>query len=176
MKASKNYNNVVDEEWLAHTRTIVVSLGGKLTHVFFYAPTELHQRMYVVIFRVLILFYCWWPCFVVCGFSRTIRAYECIFYCLWRLFCCLCLAVGPWYEKHTRGMTWKTPLYGDVSEKTNLVAYGIHIQTLSRFMYLLPLQPDHSSVCSVCPESFQHLVMTSKFCNYQTVHQNRSYE
>jgi hypothetical protein len=58
MKASKNRNNIVGEERLAHIRTIVVSLGGKLTYAFFYATMELHQRMYVVIFRVLILFYC----------------------------------------------------------------------------------------------------------------------
>jgi Ni,Fe-hydrogenase I cytochrome b subunit len=44
MKASKNYNNVFDEEHLAHIRTIVVSLGGMLT--------------YVLIFRVFILFCC----------------------------------------------------------------------------------------------------------------------
>jgi hypothetical protein len=58
MQASKNHNNVVGEERLAHIRTIVVSLGGKLTYVFFYATTKLHQRRYVVIFGVLILFYC----------------------------------------------------------------------------------------------------------------------
>jgi hypothetical protein len=33
-KASKNHNNVVGEERLAHIRTIVVSLGGKLTCLF----------------------------------------------------------------------------------------------------------------------------------------------
>jgi hypothetical protein len=38
-KASKNHNNVVSEERLAHIRTIVVSFGGKLT----YATMELHQ-------------------------------------------------------------------------------------------------------------------------------------
>jgi hypothetical protein len=43
MKASENHNNVVSEEHLAHIRTIVVSLGGKLTYVFFYVTTELHQ-------------------------------------------------------------------------------------------------------------------------------------
>jgi hypothetical protein len=43
MKASKNYNNVVGEERLAHIRTIVVSLDGELSYVFFYATTELHQ-------------------------------------------------------------------------------------------------------------------------------------
>jgi hypothetical protein len=42
MKTSKNRNNVVDEERLAHIRAIIVSLGGKLTYVFFYATTELH--------------------------------------------------------------------------------------------------------------------------------------
>jgi hypothetical protein len=57
-KASKNRNNVFGEERLAHIRTIVVSLGGKLTYVLFYATTELHQRRYVVIFGVFILFYC----------------------------------------------------------------------------------------------------------------------
>jgi hypothetical protein len=59
MKASKNYNNVFGEERLAHIRTIVVSLGGMLTYVLIYATTELHQRRYVLIFRVFILFYCW---------------------------------------------------------------------------------------------------------------------
>jgi hypothetical protein len=78
MKASKNYNNVFDEECLAHITTIVVSLGGKLTYVFFYATMELHQWRYIVIFGVFILFCCWWPCFVVYGFSRTIRACGCL--------------------------------------------------------------------------------------------------
>jgi hypothetical protein len=58
MKASKNCNNIFGEERLAHIRTIVVSLGGKLTYALFYATTELHQQRYVVIFGVLILFYC----------------------------------------------------------------------------------------------------------------------
>jgi hypothetical protein len=34
MKASKNHNNIVGKERLAHIRTIVVSLGGKLTYLF----------------------------------------------------------------------------------------------------------------------------------------------
>jgi hypothetical protein len=34
MKASKNHNNVAGEERLAHMRTIVVSLGDKLTYLF----------------------------------------------------------------------------------------------------------------------------------------------
>jgi hypothetical protein len=58
MEASKNCNNIIGEECFAHKRTIVVFLGGKLTYVFFYATTELHHQMYVVIFGVLILFYC----------------------------------------------------------------------------------------------------------------------
>jgi hypothetical protein len=58
MKAPKNCNNVFGEERLAHIRTLVVSLGGKLTYVLIYLTTELHQRMYVVIFGVFILFYC----------------------------------------------------------------------------------------------------------------------
>jgi hypothetical protein len=43
MKASKNYNNVYGEEHLAHIRTIVASLSGKLTYVLIYATTKLHQ-------------------------------------------------------------------------------------------------------------------------------------
>jgi hypothetical protein len=59
MKAYKYHNNVVGEERLAHIRTVVVYLGGKLTYMFFYATTELHQQRYAVIFRVLMtLFYC----------------------------------------------------------------------------------------------------------------------
>jgi hypothetical protein len=58
MKESKNRNNVFGEERLAHIRTIVVSLGGNLTYVLFYATTELHQRRYVVIFGVFFLFCC----------------------------------------------------------------------------------------------------------------------
>jgi hypothetical protein len=43
MKASKNRNNVFSEERLARIRTLVVSLGGKLTYALIYATTELHQ-------------------------------------------------------------------------------------------------------------------------------------
>jgi hypothetical protein len=42
MKESKNRNTVVGEEHLAHISAIGVSLGGKLTYVFFYATMELH--------------------------------------------------------------------------------------------------------------------------------------
>jgi hypothetical protein len=41
MKASKNQNNIINEERLAHIRTIVVSLGGKLTYVFLIVTMEL---------------------------------------------------------------------------------------------------------------------------------------
>jgi hypothetical protein len=58
MKSSKNHNNIFSEERLGHLRIIVVSLGGKLTYVFFYATMELHQRRYVVIFEVFTLFCC----------------------------------------------------------------------------------------------------------------------
>jgi uncharacterized FlgJ-related protein len=56
MKSFKNCNNIFGEERLAHIRTLVVSLGGKLTYVLIYATTKLHQRRYVVIFEVFILF------------------------------------------------------------------------------------------------------------------------
>jgi hypothetical protein len=42
-KASKNRNNTFGEERLAHIRTLVVSLGDKLTYVLIYVTTELHQ-------------------------------------------------------------------------------------------------------------------------------------
>jgi hypothetical protein len=60
--------------------------------------------------------------------------------------------------------------------KAELVPYGICKQPLPSFMHLLPLNPDRLPVCPVCPESFQHLVLTSKSHSYQTVHQNRPYE
>jgi hypothetical protein len=43
MKESKNRNNIFGEERLAQIRTLVVSLGDKLTYVLIYATTELHQ-------------------------------------------------------------------------------------------------------------------------------------
>jgi hypothetical protein len=82
MKASKNYNNVFDEEHLAHIRTIVVSLGGMLT--------------YVLIFRVFILFCCWWPYFVVCDLCRTIAACGCLLLLFMDIFGCLYLANRTW--------------------------------------------------------------------------------
>jgi hypothetical protein len=58
MKASKNCNNVFGEERLSHIRTLIISLGVKLTYVLIYATVELHQGRYVVIFGVFILFCC----------------------------------------------------------------------------------------------------------------------
>jgi hypothetical protein len=43
-----------------------------------------------------------------------------------------------------------------------LVAYEIRKQPLPIFTHLLPLKSDHLPVCPVCPESFQHLILTSK--------------
>jgi hypothetical protein len=60
--------------------------------------------------------------------------------------------------------------------KVELVAYGICKQPMPCFMHLLPLKPDRSLVCPVCPESFQRLILTSKSGSYQTLHQNRLYE
>jgi hypothetical protein len=85
-KASKNHNNIIGEERLAHMKTIVVSLCGNLTYVFFYATTELHQWSYVVIFGVFILFCCWWPYFVICGLYRTITVCGCLILLFMRLF------------------------------------------------------------------------------------------
>jgi hypothetical protein len=92
-KHLKIHNNVFGEESLAHIRTIVVSLGGKLTYVLFYATTKLHRLMYVVIFGVFILFCCWWPYFVVCGLCRTIKACECLLLLFMDISGCLCLDV-----------------------------------------------------------------------------------
>jgi hypothetical protein len=96
MKASKNHNNAFGEECLAHLRTLVVSLGGKLTSVLIYATMELHQRRYVVIFGVFILFCCWCPYFVVCGICRTIRTCVCLLLLFMVIVGCLCLADRTW--------------------------------------------------------------------------------
>jgi hypothetical protein len=60
--------------------------------------------------------------------------------------------------------------------KAELVFYGIYKQVLPSFAHLLPLKPDRSLVCAVCPESLQVPILTSKFRNYQTVHRNRPYD
>jgi hypothetical protein len=95
-KASKNHNNAFGEERLAHMRTLVVSLGGKLTYVLIYATTKLHQWRYVVIFGVFILFCCWWPYFVVCDLCWTIRTCVYLLLLFMDIFGCLCLADRTW--------------------------------------------------------------------------------
>jgi hypothetical protein len=60
--------------------------------------------------------------------------------------------------------------------KAESVAYGICKQLSSNFVNLQPLKPDYSPVCTVCPERFQHPVLTSKSHSYQTVHWKRPYE
>jgi hypothetical protein len=58
IKASKNHNNIFDKKHLAYISATLVSLDGKLTYVLFYATMELHQRRYVMIFGMFILFCC----------------------------------------------------------------------------------------------------------------------
>jgi hypothetical protein len=106
IKVSKNHNNIFSEERLAHIRTIVVSLGGKLTYVLFYATTELHQRMYVVIFGVFILFCCWWPYFIVYSICKTIRACGYLLLLFMNIFGCLCL-----YDRILSGYFGTGPLW-----------------------------------------------------------------
>jgi hypothetical protein len=72
------------------------------------ATTELHQRRYVVVFRVFVFFSCWWPYFIVCGFSRTIRIVNVLFYCLWGfLFFVSSLLDLQWVRRYwsARGMS-----------------------------------------------------------------------
>jgi hypothetical protein len=68
---------------------------------------------------------------------------------------------------------WKAEL---VAYRIRKQAYRIRKQPSLRIMYLTSLKPDHSPVCPVCPESVQHLILTSKSYSYQTVHQNRPYD
>jgi hypothetical protein len=92
-KASKNHNNIFSEKHLAHIRTIVVNLCGKLIYVLFYTTTKLHQQKYVMIFGVFILFYYWWPYFIVWYLCRTIRACGCLLLLFMDIFGYLCLDV-----------------------------------------------------------------------------------
>jgi hypothetical protein len=57
--------------------------------------------------------------------------------------------------------------------KAKSLAYGICKQLSSSFQHHRLLKPDRSPVCIVCPESFQHLVLTSKSHSYQIMHRNR---
>jgi hypothetical protein len=60
--------------------------------------------------------------------------------------------------------------------KAESVTYGICKQLSSGFVHLRLLKPDCSPVCTVCPESFQHLILTSKYPSYQTVQRNGTCE
>jgi hypothetical protein len=60
--------------------------------------------------------------------------------------------------------------------KVESVAYRICKQLSSSFVHLWLLKPDCSPVCTVCPESFQHLVLTSKSHSYQTMQRNGTCE
>jgi hypothetical protein len=60
--------------------------------------------------------------------------------------------------------------------KAELVTYGSQKQPLPSFMHLVPVKPDHSSLCPIYPKSFQHLVLNSNSRSYQIVHWNRLYE
>jgi hypothetical protein len=60
--------------------------------------------------------------------------------------------------------------------KAESVVYGICKEPSPSFAHLLPLKPDYPPVCPVCPESFQHLILTSKSRSYQTVHRKSLYE
>jgi hypothetical protein len=84
-KASKNHNNVVGEEQLAHIRTIVVSFGGKLKYFFIYLYGIASPKVWCdfwsvdLILLLMTLFCCLWSC-------RTIRAWGCLVCCLWNFW------------------------------------------------------------------------------------------
>jgi hypothetical protein len=90
MKLSKNHNNVFGEERLAHIRTLVVSLGGKLTYVLIYATTELHQRRYVVILECLSYFVVDDLILLFVAFVEQLGLVDTLFYCLW-IFLVVCV-------------------------------------------------------------------------------------
>jgi hypothetical protein len=94
MKISKNRKNVVGEKHLTHIWTIVVSLDGKLTYVFFYTTTELQQWMYVMIFECLSYFVVDNLILLFVVFVELLGLVDAFFYCLWDYFGCLYLAVG----------------------------------------------------------------------------------
>jgi hypothetical protein len=111
------------------------------------------------------------------------------------------VAISPLSEIEPESESFTIPFYGDplnsargcvktavttvvVTEnvrvsrrwKAESVAYGICKQLSSSFVHLRPLKPNRSPVCTVCPESFQHLILSSKSHSYQTVHRKRPYE
>jgi phosphate starvation-inducible membrane PsiE len=90
MKASKNYNNVFGEERLAHIRTLLVSLGGKLTYVLICATIELHQRRYVVILECLSYFVVDDLILLFVAFVELLGLVYAFFCCLW-IFLVVCV-------------------------------------------------------------------------------------
>jgi hypothetical protein len=90
MKASKNRNNVFGEERFTHIRTIVVSLGGKLTYVLFYATTELHQQRYVVILECLSYFVIDDLILLFVAFVELLELVDAFFCCL-GIFLVVCI-------------------------------------------------------------------------------------
>jgi hypothetical protein len=110
MKASKIHNNVVDEERLAHMRTIVVSLGGKLTYLFI-CLYRIASRKVQSNFWSVDLFCCWWHYFVVCGLLELLGLVD-AFFLIYGIFGCLWLRLGHWV-----GMKIPMTHEGNVSEK-----------------------------------------------------------
>jgi hypothetical protein len=85
-----------------------------------------------VIFGVLNLFCCLWTYFIICGFSRTIRACVCFFSVYENYFVVYAYMQKFVSEKPTRGMLVKSPLYGDVSENPMMgMSYPFSAGTLT---------------------------------------------
>jgi hypothetical protein len=110
IKASKYHNNVVGEERLAHIRTIVVSLGGKLTYLFICPYRSASPKVWCDFWSVN-LFCCWWPWFVVCGFVEILGLVD-AFFVVYGIFGCLWVWFGHWV-----GMKITMAHEGNVSEK-----------------------------------------------------------
>jgi hypothetical protein len=93
-KASKNNNNVVGEERLAHIRTIVVSLDGKLTYLFICLYKIASLKVWCdfwsvdVILLLMILFCCLW-------FVELLGLVD-DFFVVYGIFGCFCLRLGHW--------------------------------------------------------------------------------
>jgi hypothetical protein len=91
-KVSKNHNNIVGEERLAHIKTIVVSLSGKLTYLFIclygIASLKVCYDFWSVdlILLLMTLFYCSW-------FVELLRLVY-AFFIVYGIFGCLCLRLG----------------------------------------------------------------------------------
>jgi hypothetical protein len=94
----------------------------------FYASTKLHQRRYVAIFGVLILFYYWWPYFIVCGLCITIRACAylvLLFMWLFWLFVFSCRTLKSVRKYHwpMMGMIWARKCWTFLRECVKVADY-----------------------------------------------------